>query len=180
MKTSRFISLLLCVVMIMSLFTGLAGSASADDVIVHEVQSGEILLKICEKHGLNYNTNKNAIMALNGFASEADMGKLTVGQKIKLPASNAVAGTVSTSTAVVTSTTVGGTTMTTTTSYVGTTAAGGNIAYYLTAYTVQAGDTLAGICGKLNSNYYYYAPVRRRSAIATESAIRRCGPSSTV
>ena len=29
MKTSRFISLLLCVVMIMSLFTGLAGSASA-------------------------------------------------------------------------------------------------------------------------------------------------------
>ena len=159
MKTSRFISLLLCVVMIMSLFTGLAGSASADDVIVHEVQSGEILLKICEKHGLNYYACKNAIMALNGFASEADMGRLSVGQKIKLPASDAVAGTVSTSTAVVTSTTVGGTTMTTTTSYVGTTAAGGNIAYYLTAYTVQAGDTLAGICGKLNSNYYYYAPV---------------------
>ncbi len=159
MKTSRFISLLLCVVMIMSLFTGLAGSASADDVIVHEVQSGEILLKICEKHGLNYYACKNAIMALNGFASEADMGRLSVGQKIKLPASDAVAGTVSTSTAVVTSTTVGGTTMTTTTSYVGTPAAGGNIAYYLTAYTVQAGDTLAGICGKLNSNYYYYAPV---------------------
>ena len=86
MKTSRFISLLLCVVMIMSLFTGLAGSASADDVIVHEVQSGEILLKICEKHGLNYYACKNAIMALNGFASEADMGKLSVGQKIKLPA----------------------------------------------------------------------------------------------
>ena len=48
MKTSRFISLLLCVVMIMSLFTGLSGSASADDVITHEVQSGEIMLKICE------------------------------------------------------------------------------------------------------------------------------------
>lgn len=159
MKTSRFISLLLCVVMIMSLFTGLAGSASADDVIVHEVQSGEILLKICEKHGLNYYACKNAIMQLNGFTSEAQLAKLSVGQKIKLPASDAVAGSVSTTTAVVTSTTVGGTTMTTTTSYVGTTAAGGNIAYYLTAYTVQAGDTLAGICNKLGSNYYYYSPV---------------------
>ena len=159
MKTSRFISLLLCVVMIMSLFTGLAGSASADDVIVHEVQSGEILLKICEKHGLNYYACKNAIMQLNGFTSEAQLAKLSVGQKLKLPASDAVAGSVSTTTSVVTSTTVGATTMTTTTSYVGTTAAGGNIAYYLTAYTVQAGDTLAGICNKLGSNYYYYSPV---------------------
>ena len=158
MKTSRFISLLLCVVMIMSLFTGLAGSASADDVIVHEVQSGEIMLKICEKHGLNYYASKNAIMQLNGFTSEAQLAKLSVGQKIKLPASDAVASTVSTSTAVVTTTTAGGTT-TTTTSYVGTTAAGGNIAYYLTAYTVQAGDTLASICNKLGSNYYYYSPV---------------------
>ena len=159
MKTSRFISLLLCVVMIMSLFTGLAGSASADDVIVHEVQSGEIMLKICEKHGLNYYASKNAIMQLNGFTSEAQLAKLSVGQKIKLPASDAVASTVSTSTAVVTTTTAGGTTLTTTTSYVGTTAAGGNIAYYLTAYTVQAGDTLASICNKLGSNYYYYSPV---------------------
>ena len=159
MKTNRFISLLLCVVMIMSLFTGLAGSASADDVIVHEVQSGEIMLKICEKHGLNYYACKNAIMALNGFTSEAQLGKLSVGQKIKLPASDSLASTVSSTTAVVTSTTVGGTTMTTTTSYVGTTATGGNVAYYLTAYTVQAGDTLAGICSKLGSNYYYYSPV---------------------
>ena len=159
MKTSRFISLLLCVVMIMSLFTGLAGSASADDVITHEVQSGEIMLKICEKHGLNYYACKDAIMQLNGFTSEAQLGKLSVGQKLKLPASDALAKTTSTSTAVVTSTTVGGTTLTTTTNYVGTTASGGNVAYYLTAYTVQSGDTLNSICSKLGSNYYYYSPV---------------------
>ena len=159
MKTSRFISLLLCVVMIMSLFTGLAGSASADDVITHEVKSGEIMLKICEKHGLNYYACKDAIMQLNGFTSEAQLGKLSVGQKLRLPASDGLAKTASTSTAVVTTTTVGNTTLTTTTNYVGTTAAGGNVAYYLTPYTVQAGDTLAGICSKLNSNYYYYSPV---------------------
>ena len=158
MKTSRFISLLLCVVMIMSLFTGLAGPASADDVITHEVQSGEILMKICEKYGLNYYNSKNAIMALNGFTSEAQLGKLTVGQKLKLPASNAVAGTVSTSTAVVTSTTVGGTTMTST-SYVAGAAAGGNVAFYLVPYTVKNGDTLNKICNELGSNYYYYSPV---------------------
>lgn len=159
MKTSRFISLLLCVVMIMSLFTGLTGSASADDVITHEVQSGEIMLKICEKHGLNYYACKDAIMALNGFTSETQLAKLSVGQKLKLPASDGLAKTATTSTAVVTSTTVGNTTLTTTTNYVGTTAAGGNVAFYLTPYTVQAGDTLAGICSKLNSSYYYYSPV---------------------
>ena len=144
--------------MIMSLFTGLAGSASADDVISHEVKSGEILLKICEQHGLNYYSCKNAIMALNGFTSDAQLARLNVGQVIKLPASNAVAGTVSTTTATVTTTTVGGTTMTTT-SYVAGAAAGGNVAFYLVPYTVKNGDTLNKICNELGSNYYYYSPV---------------------
>ena len=158
MKTNRFISLLLCVVMIMSLFTGLAGSAYADDIITHEVQSGEILLKICDKYGLDYYTCKNAIMALNGFSSEAQLAKLSVGQKLKLPASNELAKTVSTSSAIVTTTSIGGVTTTTTTTSVGA-IAGGGVAYYLTAYTVQSGDTLNAICNKLGSNYYYYAPV---------------------
>ena len=158
MKTSRFISLLLCVVMIMSLFTGLAGSASADDVITHEVQSGEILMKICEKYGLNYYNCKNAIMQLNGFTNENQLARLTVGQKLKLPGSNTVAGTVSTTTATVTTTTVGGTTLTTTSYGVGGVASG-SAAFYLTPYTVKAGDTLNKICNELGSNYYYYAPV---------------------
>ena len=158
MKTNRFISLLLCVIMVMSLFTGLAGSASADDVITHEVQSGEILMKICEKYGLNYYNCKNAIMQLNGFTNENQLAKLSVGQKLKLPASNAVAGTVSTTTATVTTTTVGGTTLTTT-SYAAGVAAGGNVAFYLVPYTVKNGDTLNKICNELGSNYYYYSPV---------------------
>ena len=160
MKTNRFISLLLCVIMIMSLFTGLAGSASADDVITHEVQSGEILLKICEKHGLNYYACKNTIMALNGFTSEAQLAKLTVGQKLKLPASDAVAQT-GVSTTVTTTTTVGAltTAAATTTTAVATAVPSGSVAYYLAAYTVQSGDTLANICKKLGSDYYYYSPV---------------------
>ena len=151
MKTSRFISLLLCVVMIMSLFTGLTGPASADDVITHEVQSGEILMKICEKYGLNYYNSKNAIMQLNGFTSEAQLGKLTVGQKLKLPASSAIAGTVATAT-------VGGTALTAI-SYAAGAAAGGSVAFYLVPYTVKNGDTLNKICNELGSNYYYYSPV---------------------
>ncbi len=165
MKTTRFISLLLCMVMIMSLFTGLAGSASADDVILHEVKDGEIMIKICEKHGLDYYKCKDAIVALNGFQSEAQLAKLTVGQTLKLPASDAIAKTVSTSTttttAVTTSTTVNGvtTTTTTTSSVPGNSAAGTNVAFYLVPYTVKSGDTLQKICSELGSNYYYYSPV---------------------
>ena len=153
MKTSRFISLLLCVVMIMSLFTGLAGSASADDFITHEVQSGEILMKICEKYGLNYYNSKNAIMQLNGFTSETQLARLSVGQKLKLPASGAAAGTVTATTATV------GAAALATTAYVAGTATGGSVAFYLVPYTVQPGDTLNKICNEVGSNYYFYSPV---------------------
>ena len=162
MKKSRFISLLLCVCMVMSLFVGLTESARADDVIDYVVVNNDYLFKICQRHGLNYYQVKGAIMALNGFTSEQQLNRLSVGQHIKLPASNAIAATVksTTSTTVSTSTTVGGTTTTTsTTSTLSGNLSGYTVAYYLAPVVVKSGDTLNSICNSLDTSYYNYANV---------------------
>ena len=128
MNKKRFLSMVLCLSLVLSLFVGFSFSASADDIITHTVQNGEYLFKICKAYGLDYYQCKNAIMLLNGFTSETQLNKLSVGQKIKLPANNAVASTVktTTTTTVSTSTTTGSTTTTTTTTSVsGTTGAAG-------------------------------------------------------
>lgn len=158
MKKKRLLSMLLCLVLVMSLFTGLEVSASADDVITHTAANGDYLFKVCKSYGLDYYQCKQAIMALNGFTSEQQLNKISVGQQIKLPASNAVAATVKastvTTTTVATTTTVGGTTTTTTTTSAVSGALGGyNVAFYLVPHVVSSGETLNGICNGLGTSY---------------------------
>lgn len=166
MKKSRLISLALCICMVMSLFTGFAVSANADDVINYQVKNGDYLYKICEANGLNYYQCKPAIMALNGFTSDQQCNRISVGQQIKLPASNAVAATVkastTTTTTVTTATTVAG--VTTTTSFTSTVAgtpatAGYNVEYYLVPHKVVSGETLDSICNSLGTSYYQYSSI---------------------
>ena len=168
MNKKRFLSMVLCLSLVLSLFVGFSFSASADDIITHTVQNGEYLFKICKAYGLDYYQCKNAIMLLNGFTSETQLNKLSVGQKIKLPANNAVASTVktTTTTTVSTSTTTGSTTTTTTTTSVsGTTGAAGvagsAAAYspvlYIVPHKIVYGDILDKICSAYGSNYYSYS-----------------------
>ena len=168
MKSKRFFSLLLCLCIVMSLFTGIVSTASADDgVITYTVQNGDYLFKVCKRLGLDYYQCKSAIMALNGFTSDLQLNKLSVGQTIKLPSSNAVAATVTssttTTTAVSTTTTVNGATTTTTTytTSAGTALASGtssyNVTHYLVPYTVQYGDTLNSICNAHGVSYAVYS-----------------------
>ncbi len=165
MKRKRFISLLLCMCMVVTLFTGLGVTASADDdVITHTVTNGEYLFKICKAYGLDYYQCKSAIMALNGFNSEAQLNRISVGQVIKLPGSNAVAQTVksttTTTTTVSTSTVVNGTTTTTSsTSAVQSNLVGRTVSYYLVPHVVAKGETLNDICNALGTSYYAYASV---------------------
>ena len=124
MKKNRLISLLLCLCMVLTFFTGLVSTANADDgnVISYTVENGDYLFKICRNLGIDYYQCKQAIMILNGFTTEIQLNRISVGQTIKLPASNAVAstvkGTTTTTTTVSTTTTVGGTTTTTCRVYV--------------------------------------------------------------
>ena len=169
MNKRRFLSLLLCLCMAVSLFTGFAATASADngDIITHTVVSGQNLYYICKGYGLDYYQCKNAIMILNNFTTETQLNVISVGQQIKLPRTNAIAATIkSTSTVTTTTTTtttVGGTTTTTTSS---STVSGGaalglmsgdTIAYYLIPYTMKSGDTIGNVCNAIGSSYSAYS-----------------------
>lgn len=163
MKIRRFLSLVLCLCMVMALFVGIPATANAEDVITYKVENGDYLFKICKNLGLDYYQCKNAIMILNGYTSELQLSRISVGQTIKLPASNAVAATVkaSTTTTVATTTTAGSTTTVTTTSStisgVPGAASAYNYAFYLVQHTVQYGQTLTTICNQYGTSYAAYS-----------------------
>ena len=86
----RLISMLLTVLMVASLFGGMSVSAYADEEYAtqeYTLKSGDTLLKVCNKLGLNWYSCQTAINKLNNI-SEAQYRKLSVGQVIKLPATN--------------------------------------------------------------------------------------------
>ena len=155
----RIISALLTVLMVMSLFTGLSVSAYADDenpqVVEYTLKSGDYVLKLCGIQGINYFTCKDAIIKLNGLKSENDFRFLAVGRVIKLPATDAAALAIisSGSTGSTGSTGSSGATAGTVSAAKGS----DTVAYYLIPYTIQRGETVAGICNALGISFSNYA-----------------------
>ena len=154
----RIISVLLTVLMVMSLFTGLSVSAYADDenpqVVEYTLKAGDYVLKLCQAQGINYFTCKDAIIKLNGLKSENDFRFLAVGRVIKLPATDAAALSI-----VASGSTGTGSTGSTGASAGTASAAKGSdsVAYYLIPYTIQRGETVAGICNSLGISFTNYA-----------------------
>ena len=155
----RIISALLTVLMVMSLFTGLSVSAYADDenpqVVEYTLKSGDYVLKLCGIQGINYFTCKDAIIKLNGLKSEDDFRFLAVGRAIKLPATDAAA------LAIISSGSAGSTGSTgssgATAGTVSAAKGSDTVAYYLIPYTIQRGETVAGICNSLGISFSNYA-----------------------
>ena len=163
----RFISMLLVVLMVMSLFTGVSTSASAAwngaNTIEYTMQSGDYVLRICQKLGLNYYTCKSAIMALNNI-NEGQWNKLAVGRVLTLPASDQDAILITTGATQTVQTTgaaqTTGTATTGNTAYATTSTVGNTVAktadvlgYYLVPYTMSLGDTVSGVCNSLGVNF---------------------------
>ena len=153
----RIISALLTVLMVMSLFTGLSVSAYADDenpqVVEYTLNAGDYVLKLCQAQGINYFTCKDAIIKLNGLKSENDFRFLAVGRVIKLPATDAAALNIIASGSTGTGTGSTGTTTGTVSAAKGS----DSVAYYLIPYTIQRGETVAGICNSLGISFTNYA-----------------------
>ena len=154
----RIISVLLTVLMVMSLFTGLSVSAYADDenpqVVEYTLSEGDYVLRLCQLQGINYFTCKDAIIKLNGLKSENDFRFLAVGRVIKLPATDAAALSI-----IASGSTGTGSTGSTGASAGTVSAAKGSdsVAYYLIPYTIQRGETVAGICNSLGISFTNYA-----------------------
>lgn len=156
----RLISMLLTVLMVASLFGGMSVSAYADEEYAtqeYTLKSGDTLLKVCNKLGLNWYSCQTAINKLNNI-SEAQYRKLSVGQVIKLPATNedaakiVKAGTSSGSTG---GTVISGGTGSSTSGFTST--SGVNAAYWLIPYTMQKGETVAGVCNVLGISFATYS-----------------------
>ena len=168
----RFISMLLVVLMVMSLFPGMSVSASAATVngantIEYTMNNGDYVLRICQKLGLNYYTCKPAIMALNNI-QEGQWNKLAVGRVLTMPASdndalmliNGAPTSAQTSGAVQT-TGITGTATTGNTAYATTSTLSTSnnvqtadlLGYYLVPYTMSVGDTVSGVCNSLGVNF---------------------------
>lgn len=155
----RLISLLLTVVMLVSLFSGFTISASADaNVATVSLSSGDTVVGLCQKYGIDYYTYKNLIMTLNGVTDESQFSKLPVGAKVVLPVSNAAAADLSGgSSSVVGGGATGGTNGSGfTTGSVIDLPAGDRVAYYLVTYTVQKGETIGTIYANMGLSYKTY------------------------
>ena len=157
----RLISFLLTLVMLVSLCSVFTVSASADaQVATVTIGSGDTVLGICQKYGIDYYTYKNLIMTLNGMTDESQFRKLAVGAKVVLPVSNTAAAALAGGTATVSGTgnntagTATGSGLTTGT--VSNLPAGDHVAYYLVTYTVQKGETIGGIYSNMGLSYKTY------------------------
>lgn len=120
----RIISFALTVLMLVAVIPAMSVPAFADDGYISIViGEGDSIYDICQHMGLDYQAVKNTIMLLNGWASEAQMSRLRVGDEILMPTS---ADYLADSQPVYQN--------------------GQNeIAYYVVAYEIQPGDTIESI-----------------------------------
>jgi len=154
----RLISMLLTVLMVVSLFSGLSVSAYADadySTVDYTIAKGDTLVQICKKLGIEFYSCQAAINKLNNL-TESQYRKLSVGQVLKMPATNADAVKIAASTVGSTGSTgtvvSGGSTVVSGTSNLGT----ANVAYWLISYTMQKGETVAGVCNTLGISFSAY------------------------
>lgn len=151
--------------MLVSLCPALATTASADaQVTTVTLNSGDTVLKLCQNIGVDYYANRELIMSLNGFTSEAQFSTMAAGSKVVLPVSNAAAANLKSSgvgaATTTTTTPVAGAVTGTTGAVTGTTTSiptGDYASYYLVNYTIQPGETISGIYNNWGLSYKTYS-----------------------
>lgn len=125
-----------------------SSAASSANTISYTVKGGDTMISICSANKLSFAACKAAIMKLNNFASDYSFLTLKAGMTILLPKSDAEAATIAASTAASSSTASASTASTTSSTATVSTVlpSGSAVAAYMVPHTVQAGETIYGIC----------------------------------
>lgn len=81
--------MLICALLCCAMLTVPGVTAAAEgDVVSVTAASGDSLLGICQKLGVDFYTYKGIIKTLNGFTTDAQLDRIAVGRVLYLPASN--------------------------------------------------------------------------------------------
>lgn len=139
--------------------SGTKGTGATKTVTIN---GGDTAISICNANGISFNTCKAAIMKLNNFASDYSFLTFKAGNKLVIPATDADAAVILSAASTTTS---GTTTAASATSAASTGAAsvastvlpsGSAVAAYMVPHTVQAGETIYGICQANNIDFSKY------------------------
>ena len=107
-------------------------------VLKYTVKKGDTLTSICEAHGLDYNTCREAIKSLNLWAADFRLNAIYAGQEILMPITDEAAKEITETVAKAVDANVN----------VSTTS-GDRFEYYLIAHTMQPGETVHSVCDAL-------------------------------
>lgn len=163
----KLISILLLVVIFAALIPTAAFAEPA--VVIYTLNTGDTVSSLCQRHGVDYNTYRVLIMALNNVSNENDFARMPVGSKIVIPVSANAAATISgikTAGAAANTGSSAGTTGTDANSASAANAElgiaknvvwGDTISCYVISYPIKAGDTVIGIYKTRNINYKTYS-----------------------
>ena len=125
--SKRFLSLLLCLLLLLAM---VPGASAAGEYLVVQLEPGDTIFGLCKSLGIDYNTQKNDIMLLNGFDYEYQMSGLNAGDIVLLPppvrvVSEAVYNSFDQD----------------------------EIAYYVVPYVIRQGDSIADVYQRWGLNY---------------------------
>lgn len=130
----RLISAVLCALLI----SCLGPAAMAADFFTVTIQKGDTVYSLCQSYGVDYDTQKHVIMALNGMEREAQLNSLRAGESFKLPASGSAADYAA-----------------------GLIQGDDQVEYYVIPYVIQKGDSLANVYWLWGLRFETYADAIR-------------------
>ena len=127
----RFVSVLLSLCLVLSLFAALPGTAYADTTIKHTLKAGETVFSVCQSYGIDFWANYDWITKTNNITSYSNV---KVGTVLTLPAPTKAAESVT------------GTTVLADSSTDSSLLSGDYVSGYLIAHSLKAGETVYAVC----------------------------------
>lgn len=162
----RLISFLILVVLLVSLLPASAFAAPAVTIVT--LSTGENIATLCQRYGVDYNTYRGVIMALNCVSNENDFALMPPGTQVVIPVNAACAAAISAAGTVGAAAPGAGAVngnaaaaagsklpgiVTNNAGLASKVVPGDTVSCYVIAYTIQAGDTIINLYSSRGMSY---------------------------